>query len=82
MYNSGYEELDWHVLKHAVLASSNSNSKGNYKIFDELPEHLRASEIGDLIYQSVYLGYKKAVKKAAKELTGGANESWVILLKS
>ena len=82
MYNSGYEESDWHVLKHAVLASSNINSKGKHKIFDELPEHLRASEIGDLIYQSVYLGHKKAAEKAAKALAGGAKESWLILSKS
>lgn len=79
MYNFGYEESDWHVLKHAVLASSNSNSKGKHKIFDELPEYLRASDIGDLIYQSIYLGHKKAAGKVAKELTGGAKKSWVIL---
>ena len=82
MYNSGYEESDWHVLKHAVLALSNSNSKGMYKIFDELPEHLRASEVGDLIYRSVYLGHNKAAEKAAKLLTGGAEKSWLVLAKS
>jgi len=82
LYNSGYERSDWYKLKEAVLKASNVNSKGKHEIFDELPEHLRASEIGDLVYQAVYLGHKKAAQKAAKLLTDNSNNEWLILQKS
>lgn len=82
MYNSGYEQEDWYTLKKAVLFASNTNSKGKYELFDSLPEHLRISEVGDLIYQTVYLGHKKSALKAAKILTGNADKPWLILEKS
>ena len=79
---SGYSEEDWHILKKAVLAASGADSKGKHFIFDNLPEHLRSSEIGDLIYRTVYLGHKRAADKAANILTGDAEDAWLILAKS
>lgn len=78
----GYTEKDWHVLKKAVLDASGTDSKGKHFIFDNLPEHLRSSEVGNLIYRAVYLGHTKATAKAASILTDGAKDSWLILAKS
>jgi|GEM_PF-2470861 len=81
-YDSDFEDGDWHTLKLAVLKASRKDAKGMYHLFDELPEHLRASEVGDLIYRAVYLGHKQAANKAAKILTGGSDQAYLILAKS
>ncbi|MCP5326464.1 MAG: hypothetical protein H7A09_09110 [Oceanospirillaceae bacterium] len=80
--NSGYSCEDWYVLKDAVLRAGMKDAHGKIEIFDNLPPLLRRSEIGDLIYQAVYLGHKKAADKAAKILTCGSEQSWLILEKS
>jgi hypothetical protein len=81
-FSTGLKVKDWHLLKHVVLKTSRLEPKGNYELFDDLPDHLRASEIGNLIYESVYLGHKKAANKAASLLTGGSDSPWLILEKS
>lgn len=82
VYNSGFDDDDWHILKMAVLRASRTDAKGMYQLFDELPEHLRASEVGDLIYRAVYLGHKHAANNAAKILTGGSDQAYLVLAKS
>jgi hypothetical protein len=79
---SGYNKEDWHILKKAALDASGTDSKGKHHVFDNLPEHLRSSEVGDLIYKAVYLGHKRAADKAANILTNGAEHAWLILAKS
>lgn len=81
-YNSGYFGEDWYILKDAVLRAGVKDAHGKTEIFDNLPPLLRRSEIGDLIYQAVYLGNKKAAYKAARILTGGSEQCWLILEKS
>lgn len=80
-YNSGYSGGDWYALRDAVLMAAMKGAHGKIEIFDKLPPHLRKTEVGDLVYQAVYLGHKKAASKAAKLLVGGADKCWLILEK-
>jgi len=81
-YNSGYWGSDWYTLRDAVLLAAMNDAHGEIAIFDKLPPHLRRSEVGDLVYQAVYLGRKKSASKAAKLLVGGNENCWLILEKS
>lgn len=80
-YNSGYSGSDWYALRDAVLIAVMKDAHGKIEVFDKLPLHLRKTEVGDLVYQAVYLGHKKAAAKAAKLLVGGADKCWLILEK-
>jgi hypothetical protein len=80
-YNSGYSGGDWYALRDAVLLAAMKDAHGKIGVFDELPPYLRKTEIGDLVYQAVYRGHKKAAAKAAKLLVGGADKCWLILEK-
>lgn len=82
LYNSGYSGGDWYALREAILLAAMKDAHGKIEIFDKLPPHLRKSEVGDLVYQAVYLGHKNTASKAAKLLTGGSEKCWLILEKS
>jgi len=81
-YNSGYSRSDWYALRDAVLLAAMKDAHGKIEIFDKLSSHLRKTEVGDLVYQTVYLGHKKSASKAARLLTNGSENCWLILEKS
>ena len=82
LFSTNFTRDEWNLLKNAVLMANKTGSKNKLSLFDNLPENLRLSKVGNLIYSSVYLGHKNSASKAAKILTGGSEKAWLILSKS
>lgn len=74
-------QKEWYLLKDALLGAKYHNGNNECSWYSDLPTHLKEHEVGMLIHVALYSDDKQALGKAAKIMTGGSSNAWVVLEK-